>query len=76
MAVASTAKASPMQVHGEDRVRAWAIAHMGASVFLGFSLDNMVNSVIPNIRGMRARYYFTRFSTFGNLIAAIGDWTH
>ena len=76
VAVASTAKASPMQVHGDDGAWAWAIACMGVLVFLGFGLDNAVNSVSPNIRGVRAKHYLMRFSTFGNLVVAIGDWSH
>jgi hypothetical protein len=49
---------------------------MGASVDLGFGLDNAVNSISPNIRGVRTRYYLMRFNTFGNLVAAIRDESH
>ena len=78
VAMASTAKASPVQVHGDDGAQAWAwaIARMGALVFLGLGLDNTVNSAFPNIRGMRTRYYLMRFSTFGNLFALIRDWSY
>jgi len=76
VAMASTAKASPIQIHGDDGAWAWAIARIGVSVNLGFSLDNAVNSVSPNIRGVRTRYYLTRFSTFGNLVTAVRDGSH
>jgi len=64
--------------YGDDgaRVRMRAIARMGASVDLGFGLDNAVNSISPNIREVRTRYYLMRFNTFGNLVAAIRDESH
>ena len=53
VAMASTMEAPSMQVHRDDGVWAWAIAHIGASVDLGFGLNNAVNSISPNIRGVR-----------------------
>ena len=76
VAMASTVKAPFLKVHGDDRT--WAIACMGAPVFviqgIGFGLDNMVNYVSPNVRGVTAQYYLTRFFTFRNLIASIREW--
>ena len=48
---------------------------MGASVFIvqgiGFCLDNVVNSISPNVRGVTAVYFVMRLNTFGSLGALI-----
>jgi len=76
VAVASTAKAPFLEVHGDDR--AWVIVCIGAPVFIfqgiSFGLDNAFNSVSPNVRGVTTQYYLARFFTFGNLFAVKREW--
>ena len=76
VAMASTAKAPSLKVHGDDGAQ--AIVHVGASVFIvqgiSFGLNNTVNIVSPNVRRVTAQYSLIRFSTFGNLSAFILEW--
>ena len=76
VAMASIAEAPFLKIYGDDGAQ--TIVHMGAPVFIfqgiGFGLDNAVNSVSPNVRGVTALYYLVRFFTFGNLVAAIREW--
>ena len=76
VAMASTAEVPFLKVHRDDR--AGAVVHMGAVVFIfqgiGFGLDNMVNSVFPNVRGVTAQYFLMSFFTFGKLGAFILEW--
>jgi len=56
VAVASTTEAPFLEIHGDDGVQ--VIVCIGAPVFIvqgiSFSLDNAVNSVSPNVRGVTA----------------------
>jgi len=69
VAMASTMEAPFLKVHGDDGVQ--VIVCMGAPVFivqgLGFCLDNAVNSISSNVRGVTAVYFVMRLNTFGSL---------
>ena len=76
VAMASTVEAPFLKIYGDDGAR--AIAHMGTSVFIiqdiSLCLDNMVNSVSPNVRGVTAVYFIAGLNTFGSLGILILEW--